>query len=151
MNIGLAKTTITVTQTLYLPFRDHVHIKLYQSGKDKDQLTSRSFIKRYLERNFRFSAQLFFTRTFAFSRVSFQIFFFTCTRLVFTCVFWGFFSRAKPNFHVHFSMQFQIFSRALFFFTCKTLKISEIFTGVFFFSRQKKKTRPSFSNYCPHK
>ena len=122
MNIGLAKTTITVTQTLYLPFRDHVHIKLYQSGKDKDQLTSRSFIKRYLERNFSFSAQLFFTRTFAFSRVSFQIFFHVHSFGFHVCIL-GIFFTGKTK-----------FSRALFdaildftctfFFMCKKLKIS---------------------------
>ena len=115
MNIGLAKTTITVTQTLYLPFRGHVHIKLYQCGKDRDQLTSRSFRKRYLERNFSFSAQLFFTRTFAFSRVSFQIFFHVHSFGFRVCLL-RIFLRTKPNFNQYFLIQFQIFSHALFFF-----------------------------------
>ena len=36
MNMGLAKTTTFVTRILYLPLLDHVLIKLYEYGKDKD-------------------------------------------------------------------------------------------------------------------
>ena len=117
MNIHLAQSTLTMIRTLHLAVQGRMRINLYQSASKCYQLTSKSFIKRNLRRNFRFSAPLFFTPTFAFSRVSFQIFF-----------------------HVH-SFSFHVCLLGI-FFTCK-IKFSralfdailKFFTCTFFFSR----------------